>query len=64
MGRRLDVANISPNAWPQGRSQEVIENVLGSCVSDEVKQAVGRAESRQQRWRCCSWSANSRGGDH
>jgi uncharacterized protein (DUF1800 family) len=28
--------------------QEVIETVLASLVSPEVKQAVGRAESRQQ----------------
>ena len=28
--------------------QEVIETVLESSVSAEVKQAVGRAESRQQ----------------
>jgi uncharacterized protein (DUF1800 family) len=28
--------------------QYVIETILGSTVSDEVKQAVARAESRQQ----------------
>jgi uncharacterized protein (DUF1800 family) len=49
MGRRIDIANnfaerISDRVDPQ----DVIESVLGSCVSDEVKQAVGRAESRQQ----------------
>lgn len=49
MGRRLDVANnfaerLAGNVDPG----EVIESVLGSCVSPEVKQAVGRAESRQQ----------------
>jgi uncharacterized protein (DUF1800 family) len=49
VGRRLDIANnfaerVSDRADPQ----DVIENVLGSCVSSEVMQAVGRAESRQQ----------------
>jgi uncharacterized protein (DUF1800 family) len=49
MGRRLDVANnfaerMSGSVDPQ----DVIETVLGSSVSTEVKQAVGRAESRQQ----------------
>jgi uncharacterized protein (DUF1800 family) len=28
--------------------QNIIEDVFASTVSDEVKQAVGRAESRQQ----------------
>ena len=49
MGRRLDVANnfaerISGRVDPQ----EVIESVFGDAVSPDVKQAVGRAESRQQ----------------
>jgi uncharacterized protein (DUF1800 family) len=49
VGRRLDIANnfaerVSERADPQ----DVVENVLGSCVSSEVMQAVGRAESRQQ----------------
>ena len=49
VGRRLDVANnfaerVSDRADPQ----DIIENVLGSQVTSEVKQAVGRAESRQQ----------------
>jgi uncharacterized protein (DUF1800 family) len=49
MGRRLDVANnFAERAAGRADPQEVIENVLGSCVSDEVRQAVGRAESRQQ----------------
>jgi len=49
MGRRLDVANnFAERVAGRADPQEVIENVLGSCVSDEVKQAVGRAESRQQ----------------
>jgi uncharacterized protein (DUF1800 family) len=48
-GRRLDVANnfaerVADKTDPQG----IIENVFGSQVSSEVKQAVGRAESRQQ----------------
>ncbi len=49
MGRRLDVANnfaerVSGRADPQ----DIIETVFGDAVSAEVKQAVGRAESRQQ----------------
>lgn len=49
MGRRLDIANnfaerVSVRADPL----DVIETVFGSSVSPEVKQAVGRAESRQQ----------------
>ena len=49
MGRRLDIANnFSERAADKVDPQDVIENVLGSCVSDEAKQAVGRAESRQQ----------------
>ena len=49
MGRRLDVANNFAERL-SGRidPQDVIETVLGSSVSAEVKQAVGRAESRQQ----------------
>jgi uncharacterized protein (DUF1800 family) len=49
MGRRLDVANnFSERVAGRVDPQDVIENVLGSCVSAEVKQAVGRAETRQQ----------------
>jgi len=49
MGRRLDVANnFAERIAGQTDPQEVIETVLGSQVSPEVKQAVGRAESRQQ----------------
>jgi uncharacterized protein (DUF1800 family) len=48
-GRRLDVANdFAERVVDRADPQDVIENVFGSCVSDEVKQAVGRAESRQQ----------------
>ena len=49
MGRRLDVANnFAERIAGRTDPQEVIETVLGSQVSPEVKQAVGRAESRQQ----------------
>jgi uncharacterized protein (DUF1800 family) len=49
MGRRLDVANnFAERIAGKTDPQEVIETVLGSQVSSEVKQAVGRAESRQQ----------------
>jgi uncharacterized protein (DUF1800 family) len=49
MGRRIDIANnFAERVSDRVDPQDVIESVLGSCVSDEVKQAVGRAESRQQ----------------
>jgi uncharacterized protein (DUF1800 family) len=49
MGRRLDVANyFAERVAGKVDPEEVIETVLGSSVSAEVKQAVGRAESRQQ----------------
>ncbi|UPK37700.1 DUF1800 domain-containing protein [Bradyrhizobium sp. 186] len=49
VGRRLDVANnfaerITGTADPQA----IIEDVFASEISPEVKQAVGRAESRHQ----------------
>ncbi|TQF43297.1 hypothetical protein UNPF46_01445 [Bradyrhizobium sp. UNPF46] len=49
VGRRLDVANnfaerVSGLADPQA----IIEDVFASEIAAEVKQAVGRAESRQQ----------------
>jgi uncharacterized protein (DUF1800 family) len=48
-GRRLDVANnFAERAIDRVDPQDVIENVFGSQVTSEVKQAVGRAESRQQ----------------
>jgi uncharacterized protein (DUF1800 family) len=48
-GRRLDVANnFAERVADKSDPQDIIENVLGSCVSAEVMQAVGRAESRQQ----------------
>jgi uncharacterized protein (DUF1800 family) len=49
MGRRLDVANnFAERVSGRVDPQEIIETVLGDAVSPEVKQAVGRAESRQQ----------------
>jgi uncharacterized protein (DUF1800 family) len=49
MGRRLDVANnFAERVAGRTDPQYVIETILGSTVSDEVKQAVARAESRQQ----------------
>ena len=49
MGCRLDAANnFAERIAGRTDPQEVIETVLGSQVSPEVKQAVGRAESRQQ----------------
>jgi uncharacterized protein (DUF1800 family) len=49
IGRRLDVANnFAERVADRTDPRDVIENALGSCVSAEVMQAVGRAESRQQ----------------
>jgi uncharacterized protein (DUF1800 family) len=49
MGRRLDIANnFAERVSDRVDPQDVIETVLESAVSPEVKQAVGRAESRQQ----------------
>ena len=49
MGRRLDIANnVAERVAGRVDPQDVIENVLGSSVSPEVKDAVSRAESRQQ----------------
>jgi uncharacterized protein (DUF1800 family) len=49
MGRRLDVANnFAERVSGRVDPQDVIEGVLGSSVSPEVRQAVERAESRQQ----------------
>ena len=48
-GRRLDVANnFAERVAGRVDPQDVSETVLGSSVSSEVKDAVGRAESRQQ----------------
>src|SRR5262249_37954367 len=47
VGRRLDVANnFAERVAGTVDPQEIIENVFGSQVAPEVKQAVGRAESR------------------
>jgi uncharacterized protein (DUF1800 family) len=49
MGRRLDVANnFAERVAGKVDPQDVIETVFASSVSAEAKQAVGRAESRQQ----------------
>jgi uncharacterized protein (DUF1800 family) len=49
MGRRLDIANsFAERVAGRIDPRDVVEDVLGSCVSPEVVQAVGRAESRQQ----------------
>jgi uncharacterized protein (DUF1800 family) len=49
IGRRLDVANnFAERIAGKVDPKDVIENVLGSCLSAEVTDAVGRAESRQQ----------------
>lgn len=49
VGRRLDIANnFAEREAGKVDPEDVIENVLGSSVSPEVRQAVGRAESRQQ----------------
>jgi len=49
MGRRLDVANnFAEREAGRVDPREVIETVLTSSVTDEVRQAVGRAENRQQ----------------
>jgi uncharacterized protein (DUF1800 family) len=49
MGRRLDVANnFAERVAATADPQDIIETVFASTVSDDVKQAVGRAESRQQ----------------
>jgi uncharacterized protein (DUF1800 family) len=49
MGRRLDVANnFAERVAGRTDPETIMEAVLGSSVSPEVRQAVGRAESRQQ----------------
>jgi uncharacterized protein (DUF1800 family) len=49
VGRRLDVANnFAEREAGKADPQDIIENVFSSSVSSEVKQAVNRAESRQQ----------------
>ena len=49
VGRRLDVANnFAERIAGQADPQEIIETVYASQISSETKQAVNRAESRQQ----------------
>jgi uncharacterized protein (DUF1800 family) len=49
VGRRLDVANnFAERVAGRIDPETIMEAVLGSSVSQEVRQAVGRAESRQQ----------------
>ena len=49
VGRRLDVPNNFAEREPaKADPQDIIETVFASSVSSEVKQAVNRAESRQQ----------------
>ena len=49
VGRRLDIANnFAERVSDRVDPQDLIENVFGSQVTSEVKQTVGRAESRQQ----------------
>jgi uncharacterized protein (DUF1800 family) len=49
MGRRLDIANKFAERMADHVDPEtVMDSVLGSTISAEVRQAVGRAESRQQ----------------
>jgi uncharacterized protein (DUF1800 family) len=49
MGRRLDVSsNFSERIAGKVDPEDIIENVLAGCVSGELRQAIGRAESRQQ----------------
>jgi uncharacterized protein (DUF1800 family) len=49
MGRRLDVANnFAERVANRVDPQFIMDEVLGSTLSDEVRQAVARAESRPQ----------------
>lgn len=49
VGRRLDVANnFAERIIGMADPQVIIEDVFASEIAPEVKQAVGRAESRQQ----------------
>ncbi|RXH38288.1 DUF1800 domain-containing protein [Bradyrhizobium zhanjiangense] len=49
IGRRLDVANnFAERITAMADPQAIIEDVFASQIAPEVKQAVGRAESRQQ----------------
>ncbi|WP_024517547.1 DUF1800 family protein [Bradyrhizobium sp. Tv2a-2] len=49
MGRRLDIANnFAERIAGRADPEDIVENVLCGCVSAELRQAIGRAESRQQ----------------
>jgi uncharacterized protein (DUF1800 family) len=49
VGRRLDIANnFAERVATTADPQVIIEDVFASEIAPEVKQAVGRAESRQQ----------------
>lgn len=49
IGRRLDIANnFAERVATTADPQPIIEDVFASQIAPEVKQAVGRAESRQQ----------------
>ena len=49
MGRRLDIANnFAERIAGKVDPEDIVENVLGGSVASEVRQAIGRAESRQQ----------------
>src|SRR5690349_3437332 len=49
MGRRLDIANnFAERAAATADPHDIIEDVMGSSVSVEARQAVDRAETRQQ----------------
>jgi len=49
MGRRLDVANnFAERVASRADPQFIMDAVLGGALSDEVRQAVARAESRPQ----------------
>ncbi|MBV9979329.1 DUF1800 family protein [Bradyrhizobium sp.] len=49
IGRRLDISNaFAEREAEKVDPNEIIDNVLASQVSGEVKQAVGQAETRQQ----------------
>jgi uncharacterized protein (DUF1800 family) len=49
IGRRLDVANnFAEREAARSDPRDIVENVFASTVSAEVKQAIERADSRQQ----------------
>jgi uncharacterized protein (DUF1800 family) len=49
VGRRLDVANnFAEREAARSDPRDIVENVFASTVSAEVKQAIERADSRQQ----------------